>query len=206
MTGKIGMTGRMGVRGGYALTLTLSTLLGACTFSDPIVGHPPGTGGQVGGIGGAPGRGIGGRVGGVGGQVDGTGGQVDGIGGQVDGTGGQVGGIGGQVGGIGGEVGGIGGQVDGIGGQVGGNCAQVASLFDCQARFDCYAVFFDSGTCECDTPGCCAHFHHCADGFQATCAGLVTCAVLPPHCDSPYLISYRNGCYEGCVQYQDCAP
>jgi hypothetical protein len=192
-------------------------LAGACTSSDPIFrngeGGSPGIGGQV----------VNGDGGGTGGFDPGVGGSP-GIGGQAGyhgellggapGSGGQAGeGIGGQAGqGIGGQAGeGIGGQ--GIGGQAAGGapgnagtCDQVVTLSDCEARIDCYSVFFDPGNCGCASSGCCAHFHHCADGYAATCAGQVSCAVSAPHCESPYLVSFRSGCYEGCVHNKDCAP
>jgi hypothetical protein len=194
------------------LTLVLSSGLAACTVSDPILDHErsgvggtgvggrvAATGGNAWGMGGDPG--LGGR------QVDGQGGLPDGIGGEP-GTGGRQLGVGGRQLGIGGDLGiggsGVGGS--GIGGAPGNDCDQELTLFDCNARADCHAVFFDPGNCACGSLGCCAQFHHCAGGFTAVCTGRITCAVSPPHCESPYLISYRDGCYEGCVHYRDCPP
>jgi hypothetical protein len=204
---------------GVILTLVLCAPLAACTVSDPILDHDrSGVGGSVGeggrqmGIGGAP-WGMGGDVGTGGRQIEGQGGQAEGMGGEP-GLGGRQLGIGGQADGIGGEFGmggrqGLGGSGtggSGVGGAPGNDCDQELTLFDCNARADCHAVFFDPGNCSCSSLGCCAQFHHCAGGFTATCTGRITCAVLPPHCESPYLISYRDGCFEGCVHYRDCPP
>jgi len=210
---------RLGSAGCLA-TLVLSSALAACTVTDPIVDR------EYPGVGGAPYPGTGGRqllgVGGAevpgtgGGEFPGTGGrQPLGVGGAPWGIGGEPGvggaGEGGAEWGIGGAPGtggrqplGTGGA--GVGGAPGSDCDQQLTLFDCSARSDCHPVFFDPGSCTCATLGCCTQFHHCASGFTAVCTGTVTCAVLPPHCESPYLISYRNGCYEGCVHYRDCPP
>jgi len=208
---------RVGTRGGVGviLTLALSSALAACTISDPII-DPIGIGGNgTGGLG-VGGRGTGGSQWyGIGGS--GTGGNPwYGVGGTPEfGVGGSgVGGTpfsgvgGAQFPGVGGApgIGGSGTGGSGVGGAPGTGCDQQLTLFDCNARPDCHAVFFDPGNCTCSSLGCCAQFHHCAGGFTAICTGLITCAVLPPHCESPYLISYRDGCYEGCVHYRDCPP
>jgi hypothetical protein len=200
---------------GCLMTLVLSSAVAACTVTDPILDQQgsgyggsvyPGTGGrQPLGVGGSPEPGTGGEFSGVGGSVPpGTGGEP-GLGGRT-GEGGAPEGLGGEPGSGGRQVLGTGGA-PGVGGAPGGSdCDQQLTLFDCNARPDCHAVFFDPGTCNCASLGCCAQFHHCASGFNAICTGLITCAVLPPHCESPYLISYRDGCYEGCVHYRDCPP
>jgi hypothetical protein len=223
---------RVGTRGGVGaiLTLAFSSALAACTISDPILDHDrvgvggtTGVGGRQSGTGGNPNFGVGGRQSGTGGadfgaggRQSGTGGLEDlGVGGRQSGTGGADFGVGGRQSGTGGAdfgvggapgIGGSGSGGNGVGGAPGNDCDQQLTLFDCNARPDCHAVFFDPGSCTCSSLGCCAQFHHCAGGFTAICTGLITCAVLPPHCESPYLISYRDGCYEGCVHYRDCPP
>lgn len=87
-------------------------------------------------------------------------------------------------------------------------CADAKTLTDCEARSDCHSVFNDPGTCGCGSVGCCAHFSRCAEGGTATCKdpGL-SCTIATPFCEKPaYVLSYSNGCYEGCVQPKDCAP
>ena len=165
-------------------------------------------------------QGIGGyrSDGGAGGHDPGIGGGggVLGIGGQVNiggspGIGGEQYGIGGQYN-IGGAPG-IGGQQYGIGGQVatggtGGTytpCAQEGTQAACDANTSCHSVFFDPHNCSCAGSGCCATFHHCADFDGAQCYGGVGCAVATPYCESPYVVAYSNGCYEGCVLRDQCA-
>jgi hypothetical protein len=202
-----------GAGAGLAL-LFLLRAGGACTASDPIFHpEPDGQGGSAVGLGGRQMGGASGTAGYSGpitseGGFDGGGGrQSPGVGGAtVDPylTGGASGSIGGATG-FGGmfQTGGTAGS--GSGGTA-GTCGQVTSLSECEGRADCYSVFFDPGNCGCAASGCCAHFHHCSDGFVAACAGQVTCAVSAPHCESPYLVSFINGCYEGCVHNKDCAP
>ena len=193
------------------LGIGVSLISGSCTSSDPIFRA---------GEGGAAGFNLGGDTGSAGREA-GEGGQT-GVGGANVGIGGQAGEPDGQVGGQagfnnGGQPGfNTGGQAGfNTGGQAGfntggapggGNCDLVVTLTECEARPDCYSVFFDPGNCGCASSGCCAHFHHCADGYAAPCAGQVSCAVSAPHCESPYLVSFRSGCYEGCVHNKDCAP
>jgi hypothetical protein len=84
-------------------------------------------------------------------------------------------------------------------------CADVSTLDECETRIDCHSVFVDPGTCGCATPGCCAHFSRCADGAWAVCSdATVNCDLATPHCESTYVVSYANGCYEGCVASKDC--
>jgi hypothetical protein len=233
------------------LALLVSSGLGACTFTDPIIHAQDGMGGDGAGIGGScfggscglggqtvcnfegcglgGGPGIGGEPGGIGGAPGCSPPFSCGLGGQGMGMGGEAG-LGGAPGcnspfgcGLGGETGqggqgqggqgqggqGQGGQGQGgqgQGGAPGFGCSQITSLSECEDRTDCYSVYFDPGNCNCAFPGCCAQFHHCADGFAAVCGGPVTCALVPPHCESPYVISRRGGCFEGCVFYGDCSP
>jgi hypothetical protein len=85
-------------------------------------------------------------------------------------------------------------------------CAMVTTLQDCELRTDCHSVFFDPQTCGCAVSGCCSHFTRCADGDKASCSGMVACAIVAPHCEGPYVVSYAGACYEGCVNNKDCAP
>jgi len=32
------------------------------------------------------------------------------------------------------------------------------------------------------------------------------CAIVPPHCEQPYVLSYTGICYEGCVRATECMP
>ena len=182
------------------LQLGLLAVLGAfafqaCTSGDYIL-QQNGTGGAPQGAGGGdvlPGTG-GGDV------LPGTGGTPFGIGGGIQpGTGGL--GIGGN--GIGGN--GIGGN--GIGGAPSTNCGLAGTQAECDARPDCHPVFMDPGTCGCGAPGCCAHFSVCGNGAQGQCNPVpLACAIVTPYCQTPYVIAYRNNCYEGCVLQSDCAP
>jgi hypothetical protein len=179
------------------LLVGLSHVVGGCGSAPAL--HPQGEGGGPGGNGGDGGQpGVGGSPG-VGGQ--GTGGEDP-----FGGTGGRVGTGGVGVGGMG-----VGGLPFGIGGQgVGGSpaaCAQAGTQAACDASPNCYSVFFDPNTCGCSGAGCCAHFNHCAEGpGGAQCYGGVSCALSPPFCEGPYVVSYRGDCFEGCVNSADCAP
>jgi hypothetical protein len=83
-------------------------------------------------------------------------------------------------------------------------CSDITTQSACDLRSDCHSVFEDPGTCGCATSGCCARFRSCADGDKADCIGPAACDMLTPHCESPYLVSYRDLCYEGCVKESDC--
>jgi len=85
-------------------------------------------------------------------------------------------------------------------------CAQNTTLAQCEARTDCHSVFVDRGNCACSALGCCATFTRCADGDRAACKGMPACDALAPYCEGPYVVSYTNSCYEGCVHMKDCAP
>jgi hypothetical protein len=88
-----------------------------------------------------------------------------------------------------------------------GACATATTAAECDARATCHSVFIDPGTCGCAISGCCAHFSRCADGKQANCKNTgLACALAQPYCESPYVVSYANACYEGCVRMTDCAP
>jgi hypothetical protein len=182
--------------------LVLSAYLGACGNDGGL--HPNGAGGNGGG---GPGGHAGDGVQGVGGTPFGVGGAPFGVGGYpISGTGGGlifgIGGSGTGGSGIGGS--GVGGS--GTGGAPAG-CAQITTQTACDANPSCYSVFFDPNTCGCATAGCCARFNHCAEGpAGAQCYGGVSCALNPPFCEGPYVVSYRGECYEGCVNSMDCAP
>lgn len=87
-------------------------------------------------------------------------------------------------------------------------CSQLTLQTDCEIRADCHAVFVDPGTCGCFGSGCCAHFDRCADGGKAVCVAPTTfaCTIATWFCESPYVISYTDSCYEGCVLGSVCAP
>jgi hypothetical protein len=84
-------------------------------------------------------------------------------------------------------------------------CGQVTTQAACDSRSDCHSVFADPGTCDCAVSGCCEHFNRCADGGHANCSGPVACTVSQPYCESPYVLSYANNCYEGCVLQTECS-
>jgi hypothetical protein len=181
-----------------ALVVALS-YLGACGKESSL--HPQGgDGGDAGG----GGNGSGG-MGGTGGSPPGAGGYVgdggfNGPGGY--GTGGSPPpGAGGYVGD--GGFNGAGGY--GTGGEP-APCAQAGTQAACDANPWCYSVFFDPHNCACAGLGCCARFDHCALGAGAQCYGGVSCALTPPFCEGPYVVSYRGDCFEGCVNNPDCAP
>jgi hypothetical protein len=85
-------------------------------------------------------------------------------------------------------------------------CADVTTLAECDARTDCHSVFVDPQNCRCAALGCCSHFLRCADGDLANCKGPAACDSLTPHCEGPYVVSFANACYEGCVRATECAP
>jgi hypothetical protein len=188
-----------------------------------------GTGGAVGSGGrtlvGTGGAGTGGAVvgGGVGGSDTGAAGRKNLGGAQTGGavgTGGAAndGGPGGVVGTGGlslkGGYGGVGkGGSRGEGGAVPPDgaadasppkCGELTTREACDARSDCHPVFEDPGTCGCASPGCCARFKSCADGGEAQCMGQAMCNMVAPHCETPYIVAYSRGCYEGCVFQDDC--
>jgi len=85
-------------------------------------------------------------------------------------------------------------------------CAVMTSKETCEARPECHSVFVDNRDCQCAAIGCCARFVHCADGATAVCkAPPITCDLVAPHCEGPYVVAYSGSCYEGCVQSSDCA-
>jgi len=85
-------------------------------------------------------------------------------------------------------------------------CDQATTLDACDARPDCHPVFVDNRTCGCAALGCCAKFSRCAAGATALCkAPPIACDALTPYCEGPYVVSYTNACYEGCVRSSDCA-
>ena len=169
-----------------------------------------GTGGlATGGIlTGTGGKGAGGGTGGVGAGGTGAGGMVKGgVGGtSIVGTGGML--KGGAGGSGSGGVGGSGGAPPPDGGSPDASppkCSEVTTQAACDARDDCHSVFEDPGTCGCASLGCCAHFKSCADGNWASCLGPASCEMMEPFCEPPYVIAYKDLCYEGCVQQDDCA-
>ena len=86
------------------------------------------------------------------------------------------------------------------------SCSQVTTQTECDARSDCHSVFVSANNCGCSTAGCCTHYQRCADGVHANCSGTAACAVATPYCETPYVLSYTNNCYEGCVLQSECAP
>jgi hypothetical protein len=82
-------------------------------------------------------------------------------------------------------------------------CPQLTDEQSCNARSDCHSVYQPSGACGCAPAGCCIHFNHCATG-QPNCTGPAACNIAPPPCDGPYVVSYTNACYEGCVLKTAC--
>jgi hypothetical protein len=90
-------------------------------------------------------------------------------------------------------------------GTASGSCGQVTTQAACDSRSDCHSVFVDPGTCGCAGAGCCAHFNRCADGGRANCSGPVGCTIATPFCEAPYVVSYANNCFEGCVRQSECA-
>jgi hypothetical protein len=84
-------------------------------------------------------------------------------------------------------------------------CSQLTTQAACQARSDCHTIFSDPGTCGCAAAGCCARFSRCADG-KAVCTkpAQFSCAMVQPYCESPYVLAYRDSCFEGCVLGSDC--
>jgi hypothetical protein len=68
-------------------------------------------------------------------------------------------------------------------------------------------VFKDPRNCACLALGCCAMFMRCADGDRAKCSSpAIACDAVEPYCEGPYVVSYTNVCYEGCVRRTECAP
>lgn len=85
-------------------------------------------------------------------------------------------------------------------------CEYIETLEECEITYGCHAVFEDPNTCGCAAIGCCARFKSCAIGSQADCEGPANCEALTPFCDDPaYVVSYANGCFEGCVRPETCA-
>jgi hypothetical protein len=87
----------------------------------------------------------------------------------------------------------------------GETCGQATTLDACDARPDCHPVYFDPRTCGCAAVGCCAHFQRCAAGKKAKCTGVPSCNAAAPYCEGPYVVSYTDICFEGCVRKTDCA-
>jgi hypothetical protein len=93
------------------------------------------------------------------------------------------------------------------GGEGGVPCADATTLETCDARSDCHSVFEDPRNCACAALGCCARFARCADGARAVCTGgAIACDALTPYCEAPYVVSYTQNCYEGCVRATACGP
>ncbi len=86
------------------------------------------------------------------------------------------------------------------------SCDGLANQAACAARADCHAVYEPAQTCGCAPAGCCTFYARCATGAKASCSGTVTCRAAQPACEGPYVVSYANGCYEGCVLSNECAP
>ncbi len=78
----------------------------------------------------------------------------------------------------------------------------------CFQRADCHVVY-QRGTPPCSN--CCPIIYSACASGKADCHGTATCGNVPPdcndaHCAGPYSVAYANGCYEGCVLSQQCAP
>ena len=86
-----------------------------------------------------------------------------------------------------------------------GSCSQVTTQAACDSRGDCHSVFLPGTTCGCAAAGCCQLFNRCADGGRANCTGPVACLAPQPVCVAPYVLSYTNVCFEGCVLQSECA-
>ena len=85
-------------------------------------------------------------------------------------------------------------------------CAQLTAKDACEARPECHSVYVDGRNCGCAALGCCTRWSRCADGATAQCkAPPIACDALTPYCEGPYVVSYTNSCYEGCVLATDCA-
>jgi hypothetical protein len=75
----------------------------------------------------------------------------------------------------------------------------------CDASPVCHSVIRDdSQLCDCAAAGCCTEFVRCAPGKQADCTGPARCHQKEPYCSGPYVVSYTNQCYEGCVEATAC--
>jgi len=88
-------------------------------------------------------------------------------------------------------------------------CSQLTTQAECDGRGDCHSLYRSIGACGCGgSPGCCMHFLSCADGATAKCTppASIGCTIATPACDSPFVLSYTPGCYEGCVKASECAP
>lgn len=72
----------------------------------------------------------------------------------------------------------------------------------CLTRDDCHASF-QVTQCR-NILGYCAQFLTCADE-QANCTGPANCDIVEPFCAGPYVISYTQTCYGGCVRADQCA-
>ena len=70
----------------------------------------------------------------------------------------------------------------------------------------CHALYKDDNACGCAQPGCCAVFAGCGEGV-ADCFGPAYCSargIIGPPCEGPFTNSYRDGCFEACVQTSFC--
>ena len=83
-------------------------------------------------------------------------------------------------------------------------CSQITTEAACDQRSDCHSVILDNKSC-CSDGGCCSRFDRCADGGAVECEGSVTCTSTTPFCEPPYVVSYANNCFEGCVSPKKCA-
>lgn len=193
-----------------------ATAIGAGGASLGTGGAMTGTGGVTGAAGSGAGglivRGTGGNAGGratggAGGNggrttlVSGTGGRGIDAGAAGTGAGGR--GTGGKT--TGGAGGAATGGATGWDGGTPTRCSDITAQTECDARSDCHSVFKDPRTCACTALGCCARFVGCADGGKASCTGPALCDMVEPYCEGPYVIAFRNNCYEGCVKQTDCA-
>jgi hypothetical protein len=85
-------------------------------------------------------------------------------------------------------------------------CSDLTTEASCRARGDCHPVFADMLVCGCASPGCCIRFSRCTEGkVNCTPPEQFTCTTSQPPCSGDYVVSYADGCYEGCVPSTDCS-
>ena len=84
-------------------------------------------------------------------------------------------------------------------------CTSLTTEPACDQRSDCHSVFASGKSCGCADAGCCTSFYRCAAGGTVACNGAVTCTTNTPYCEPPYVQSYANNCFEGCVKSSTCS-
>jgi hypothetical protein len=86
-------------------------------------------------------------------------------------------------------------------------CSKLTTELTCTQETQCHAVY-EPGACGC-AACCCTPFSRCATGGKADCKGPALCNSAPPPCantacNPAFVVSYANGCYEGCVHQSEC--